>query len=101
MIGCQLSRPSVAWYLSLVLSPGLEPMRTVLLFLALGGMLVASLALAAYLWWDMGQVEMGVHGLIALILGALFSLALGGGLMALVFYSHRRGYDDRQNRPDD
>jgi len=76
-------------------------MRTVLLILALGGLLAVSLALAAYLWWDMGQVEIGVHGLIALILGALLSLALGGGLMALVFYSHKRGYDDRQNRPDE
>ena len=27
-------------------------------------------------------------------LGIVFSLALGGGLMALVFFSARRGYDD-------
>jgi hypothetical protein len=26
--------------------------------------------------------------------GILFSLLLGGGLMALVFYSSRHGYDD-------
>lgn len=78
-----------------------ELMRTVLLILALGGLLAVSLSVATYLWWDLGHVEMGVHGLIALVLGALLSLLLGGGLMALVFYSHKRGYDDRQNRPDD
>lgn len=26
--------------------------------------------------------------------GVLVSLLVGGGLMALVFYSHRHGYDD-------
>jgi len=26
--------------------------------------------------------------------GILFSLLVGGGLMALVFYSNRHGYDD-------
>ena len=76
-------------------------MRIALLILALGGLLATSLSLAAYLWWEMGEVDIGIHGLIALILGALLSLALGGGLMALVFYSHRHGYDDRQNRRDD
>ncbi|HEX9791600.1 MAG TPA: hypothetical protein VGA60_13155 [Kiloniellales bacterium] len=76
-------------------------MRIFLLVAALGVMLAVSLSLAAYLWWDIGQVEMGIHGLIAMVLGALLSLLLGGGLMALVFYSHKRGYDDRQNRPGD
>ncbi|GBD41976.1 hypothetical protein HRbin39_01363 [bacterium HR39] len=38
---------------------------------------------------------MGLHGWIALALGALVTLLLGGGLMALVFHSARRGYDDR------
>jgi hypothetical protein len=38
---------------------------------------------------------MSIHGWIALTLGTLLSLAVGGGLMALVFYSARKGYDDR------
>ena len=29
--------------------------------------------------------------------GVLFSLVVGGGLMALVFYSSRHGYDDAAN----
>ncbi len=39
--------------------------------------------------------SMSLHGCIALALGSVLSLALGIGLMALVFYSARRGYDDR------
>jgi len=76
-------------------------MRIVLLMVALVGLLILSLSLAAYLWWEMSEVDIGVHGLIALILGGVLSFALGGGLMALVFYSHKHGYDDRQNRADD
>jgi hypothetical protein len=41
------------------------------------------------------QFEMSVHGWIALTLGVLFSLLVGSTLMALVFYSSRRGYDER------
>lgn len=39
--------------------------------------------------------EMSIHGWVALAAGTLLSLALGGGLMALSFYSARRGYDER------
>ena len=76
-------------------------MRTVILVLALAVLLIVAVATAAYLWWSLAEVAIGIHGLIALVLGALISLGLGGGLMALVFYSHRRGFDDRQNRPDE
>jgi hypothetical protein len=31
--------------------------------------------------------------MIALILGVVFSMLLGGGLMALVFWSNKKGYD--------
>ncbi len=76
-------------------------MRKFLLILALFTLLAAALAGGAYLWWSMAEVKIGIHGLIALILGAVFSLALGGGLMALVFYSNRHGHDERQHRPWD
>ena len=39
--------------------------------------------------------RMSIHGWIAMILGIVLTLALGGGLMALSFYSARHGYDDR------
>ena len=37
--------------------------------------------------------EMSVHGYIAMALGTLVTMALGGGLMFLMFYSHRHGRD--------
>jgi len=33
-----------------------------------------------------------------MILGIVFSLVIGCGLMALMFYSSRRGYDDIDRR---
>jgi hypothetical protein len=52
--------------------------------------------------WDASA--MSVHGWIALTIGTVLSLLVGGGLMALVFYSARHGYDDRidvEAREDD
>jgi uncharacterized membrane protein YccC len=46
--------------------------------------------------WDASA--MSVHGWIALTIGTVLSLLVGGGLMALVFYSARHGYDDRIER---
>ena len=37
---------------------------------------------------------MPTSGYVAMALGVVFSVALGCGLMALVFYSSRHGYDD-------
>jgi hypothetical protein len=55
------------------------------------------------LWWAVSawnavDVEMSIHGYIAMILGIVFSLVLGCGLMALMFYSSRHGYDDIDRR---
>lgn len=41
-----------------------------------------------------------VEGIIALAAGATVSLIVGVGLMALVFYSSRHGYDDLPTRDD-
>jgi hypothetical protein len=54
------------------------------------------------------DTPLGVHGWTAMALGIVFSLAVGIGLMALVFYSSRHGYDEvprldepeRKPRPD-
>jgi hypothetical protein len=37
---------------------------------------------------------MSSHGYIAMALGIFFSLVVGIGLMTLVFYSSRAGYDE-------
>lgn len=67
-------------------------MKFFFLTVVLGGLL-AIVLFGVLTGWDASA--MSVHGWIALGLGTLLSLAVGGGLMALVFYSARRGYDDR------
>jgi hypothetical protein len=67
-------------------------MKVLLLTVVLGGIL-AAVMFGVLTDWDASA--MSVHGWIALGLGTFFSLALGGGLMALVFHSARKGYDDR------
>ncbi len=67
---------------------------------ALIAALIVILALSVYgvaeAWRGIG-LDIGMHGWIALTLGVGLSLALGVGLMSLVFYSARRGYDDHQD----
>jgi uncharacterized membrane protein YiaA len=49
---------------------------------------------AVAVWNASSDVEMSKHGWIALGLGTFFSVLIGCGLMALMFYSHRSGHDD-------
>lgn len=55
--------------------------------------LIPLLALLGFaLWWaiyawNSVDVQMSVHGYIAMILGIVFSLVIGCGLMALMFYA--------------
>jgi hypothetical protein len=76
-------------------------MKALLTIAVLLGLLGASAGVAIWAWQELGDVEMSLHGVIALTLGAVATFALGAGLMALVFFSNRRGYDDRAHRPDD
>jgi hypothetical protein len=73
----------------------LPDMGNKILIAALSGLLVLS-GLAAYVGWNLAapETEMSVHGYVAMALGIFFSLAIGVGLMSLVFYSSRMGYDD-------
>jgi hypothetical protein len=48
----------------------------------------------ATLWSGIGDSEISGAGWLALVLGVVITLALGIGLMALVFISSRRGYDE-------
>lgn len=44
-------------------------------------------------WTAVGDVDMPAAGYGALLLGVVVTLLIGCGLMALIFYSHGRGYD--------
>jgi TRAP-type C4-dicarboxylate transport system permease small subunit len=56
---------------------------------------IASMSVAWQAWTAMADVQISVAGTLAMILGALGALALGGVLMALLFISNRRGFDDQ------
>lgn len=45
-------------------------------------------------FWGSSDAGLSLAGWAAMILGVLVTLAVGIGLMALVFYSSRRGYDE-------
>ena len=60
--------------------------------IALGSIMGISIWFAFY-GWNLTDGQVSRPGMIALILGVVFSMALGGGLMALVFWSHKKGYD--------
>jgi TRAP-type C4-dicarboxylate transport system permease small subunit len=66
--------------------------------LLIAGLAVAALAIVGFLslrsWISLGDVDISTNGWIAIILGVVVTLAVGGGLMALVFYSSRKHYDD-------
>ena len=60
--------------------------------------LIALLVLTGYwatsVWNASADAVMDKHGWIALGLGTFFSLLIGCGLMALMFFSSRSGHDD-------
>jgi hypothetical protein len=69
--------------------------------------LVAACVLG-YLGWTSTDTQVPEAGYVALVLGVVFSLIIGAGLMALVFYSSRKGYDEPvilipqgEDEPDD
>jgi len=57
------------------------------------GLLLVSLWYAVKVWTAMSGVHMSVWGWFFLVAGIVVTIGLGGGLMALVFYSSRHDYD--------
>jgi ABC-type multidrug transport system permease subunit len=51
-------------------------------------------------WARIGQSKISLAGWFAMGLGIILTLALGIGLMALVFISSRRGYDEIGGKDD-
>jgi len=56
--------------------------------------LIAAIWIGHKGWTMDGDVQMSKQGYIAMALGTVFSLVIGIGLMALIFYSSRAGYDE-------
>ena len=80
-------------------SPGeVRPRRRSWVALVTTVFLLALLAGATFIAWHawvgIKETSISNQGLLALGLGAAAAFIVGGGLMALVFISSRRGYDD-------
>ncbi|OSI67419.1 hypothetical protein BSZ21_17690 [Bradyrhizobium canariense] len=57
--------------------------------------LLGATGFVAYLGWILGSgAEVTTSGYVSMALGVVLSLAVGFGLMGLVFYSSRSGYDE-------
>jgi len=69
------------------------------------GVLLAILVAALWFGYEglviSPDVQVSEQGYIAMVLGIFFSLVVGVGLMALVFYSSRAGYDERAHHFDE
>jgi hypothetical protein len=70
------------------------------LVVPLAAILGAALWFAARAWLSVEGPPMPAIGYLAMGLGVLFSVVIGCGLMALLFYSSRHGYDEPY-QPDD
>jgi cation transporter-like permease len=73
---------------------------TVVMVAALIAIMIAALWFAASSFTAVSGPPMPPVGYAAMILGVVLSLVVGCGLMALVFYSSRHGYDE-QRPPDE
>ncbi len=69
-------------------------MAKVLFYVVMGLFLAVSVWWAAWVW-DSMDGELSTDGNIALTLGIVLSMVVGVGLMALLFHSARRGYDEQ------
>ena len=70
---------------------------TIVLVVALFGILAGALWYAAYAWMSVDGPPMPASGYVFMILGVVLSLLVGFGLMGLIFYSSRHGYDEHGN----
>ena len=57
------------------------------------GFLAGTMVYAAYAWNSLSDVSMPAMGWFFMIMGVVMTLIVGAGLMALVFYSSRKGRD--------
>ena len=73
-------------------------MGKAVLIVVLLAVLVGAVWFGVSTWISLEGEPIPTTGYVAMTLGVFFSLIVGGGLMALVFYSSRHGYDDEAGR---
>ena len=91
-------RPTeVAYFLVLssrYLWRGDTTMQAALVVIILLALLAGAVFVGHYGWVSAGDVVMPPWGWLMLCLGVFFTILVGCGLMALVFYSSRKGFDE-------
>ena len=66
-----------------------------LLIVTASSALIIITIFAINLWLQMSDVQISYNGLVAIFVGAFFTILLGAGLMSLVFFSARHGFDEQ------
>jgi hypothetical protein len=69
-------------------------MRKFAILVPLIALLASAIWFAIYSWNAIKGPDIPAWGYAAMWLGVVLSVLVGGGLMALVFYSSRSGYDE-------
>lgn len=70
-------------------------MKVALIVAALIAFLGITLGWTIWAWRQTAGTDMSIHGWIAMALGIFFTILVGCGLMGLMFYSSRAGFDDK------
>jgi general stress protein CsbA len=65
-----------------------------IILIVLFSLLAATLVVVYLGWTRASDADVPASGYVAMALGLIVSLAVGFGLMALIFYSSRKGYDE-------
>ena len=76
-------------------------MRKLALAIPLLALLFVALWYAAQSWTSLEGPDMPPSLYVAMGLGIVFSILIGSGLMALVFYSSRHGYDEPSQKEEE
>jgi len=69
--------------------------KIILVIVSLLTLFGVTVAWAIWGWEQTASTGMGFHGWLAMILGIVVTSLVGFGLLGLMFYSSRRGYDER------
>ena len=70
-------------------------MKTALVIFVLLALLGVTVGWVVWGWEQTAGTAKGFHGWLAMIHGIVFTIVVGCGLMGLMFYSSRYGYDER------
>jgi hypothetical protein len=71
---------------------------SILVLVPMMAILAASVWFAVHGWMAIEGPDIPMEGYVAMAAGIIFTLIVGVGLMSLVFYSRRHGYDDAADR---